>query len=566
MCGILAQSGICTEHEAEQAASLFQYRGPDGTHIYAGDTVTLVQHRLAVIDPRAIADQPFWNSDRSIGVIFNGEIYNFRELRMRIPGTVWRTEGDTEVLLKLYEEYGSSFARFLDGMFAIIIYDRRTNELVAIRDTFGVKPLYYAATGTGLICASELKGVAEGLKAGGVSLSARTDVIDLYLALGYVPSPDTLVEGIFMLPPGHVLTYDLSKRRFGIEAFPREAIQVEDPIVALKKSIVRNTVADVPLGLFLSGGIDSTFIAHTLAEAGMHPAAFTLDIPNRFDVPYARRVAEQYGLYHEVVPFTQERFNESYALIRMRTDTPTADSSLIPTFALAREARKRVTVVLSGEGGDEVFLGYDRHKTLVRLAAKERAPMARLASGGLPLRLRRALAAASGDAATYYMLAAGIVPNATAAREFARLSADVRPADFDLRYYLENDLLRKIDLATMYASLEGRVPFCSELVLAAARTEEGRLVTSDTKALLKEHLAQTLPHELIYRQKSGFSAPFMHFANGSPEVIEDLAALPSFVHDRLGDRADFALQAAEHNHYARYGLLSLMHAYQNLGL
>lgn len=572
MCGIFAQSGLLDAEESLHAAAGFAYRGPDGTHVSTEGGAVLVQHRLAIIDPRAIADQPFWNTQRTIGVLLNGEIYNFKQLRdTHFPGHSWRTEGDTEVVLHLYEKYGTAFTQYLDGMYAIVVLDTREQKLHVFRDSFGIKPLYYAKIADAFVCASEVKGVVAAMRSSGATAVPRTDILDLYLTLGYVPAPATIVEGVEMLMPGTCATYDFVTKRLEVQVRPLSIPEAPnaDPITTLQESIIRHTVSDVPFGLFLSGGIDSTFILHTLAQAGIDSTAFTLDIPNRPDAEYAKKVAAHYGMKHSVVPFTKESFSQAYADIRERIDQPTADSSILPTYALALHAKERVKVVLSGEGADEVFFGYTRHAQLNAMQANKSARSAMVA--GVPRGMQMAFAKIMNDPYSYYALAAGIMPTKQGVEEFARRAqADgVRPVDFDLAYYLENDLLRKIDLGTMYASLEGRVPFCSPSVLAAARQDEAALLKDrEPKAPLKERLAQTLPHELVYRPKSGFSIPFAQFASASAVVQEDAKELENFIASRFaGDRKmERALAYSRKNHYLGFALLALMHSYRNLGL
>jgi asparagine synthase (glutamine-hydrolysing) len=559
MCGIFAVTGSPDQQAARRAADLFSYRGPDGTYVYGADDVVLLQHRLAVIDTRDVANQPLWNDERTVGVLLNGEIYNYQKLKGALTGVSWRTEGDTEVVLQMYLHYGASFAEHLDGMYAIIILDYRSHTLVLLRDTFGIKPLYYAHTQQGMVCASEVKGVAQYLRDTNQPITFAGQYLDLYLTLGYVPTPDTIVNEIHMLEPGVMLAYSLEDHTVHTHQIRSRVEEEETPLVALKNSILANTVADVPLGLFLSGGIDSTFIAHTLAEAGMRPQAFTLAIPHRQDVAFAEHAARQYQLPHSTIEFTQERFERAYSIIRERVDAPTADSSLLPTLALATVARESVTVVLSGEGADEVFLGYERHKRLARMHSRRAGRVAGLLTTPLPRAVMSELAYYLQDAATLYALTAGITPTSLGVTQAAELftASGCAPVDYDLR---------KIDMATMYVSLEGRVPCCSPHVFHAARSNEQELLRKGTKSLLKEELASVFPQDFITRKKSGFSAPFAMFAKHSKAVAEDSAMMRSFISERFPERAHEIVEKTSRNHYAHYAMLMLMHACRNLGI
>jgi asparagine synthase (glutamine-hydrolysing) len=575
MCGIFAQTGLVNTEQALKAAALFSYRGPNGTHYDDVDGVTLVQHRLAILDTRTVADQPLWNGDRTIGAIFNGEIYNFSELRkVHFPATtVWQTEGDTEVIIRLYEKYGESFTQYLDGMYAIVLLDRKKNTLLAFRDMFGIKPLYYAVTGHGFVCASEVKGVVAALRQAGAPVTPQGGFIDFYMTFGYIPSPRTAVAEVSAVMPGSFLSFDLKKRTLSQNKSSSYDILEDEQGMSLaeitERSVIRNMVADVPVGIFLSGGTDSTFIAHVLGEGGFNALAFTMEIPGRYDADFARKVALRYGLKQEIIQFTPELFEQAYATMRERLDLPTTASSLIPTLALSEVASQQVSVLLSGEGGDEVFMGYPRHLRLAQMHAN-REWFSSVVGMSIPRRFKESVLYHVDNAVAYYAMASGLVPNTAGIEHMADIvrQRGTAPVDLDLEYYLENVLLPKIDMGTMYSSIEGRVPFCSPPVLAAARKSGIGVLQRERvpKAPLKEYLARHLPNDIVFRKKSGFSIPFLHYSQSSALVQEDIRALNLFLKERFPERTLQLIAAANQNQYALYALLALMHTYRNLNL
>lgn len=542
------------------------HRGPDheGTHGAFGGRVAIGMRRLAVIDP-AGGDQPQFSEDGRVAVVFNGEIYDFAALRTELEakGHSFRTRSDTEVVVHGYEEWGAGVFERLDGMFAIAVLDARDGSLTLARDRLGVKPLSIAETAAGLVFASELKGI---LASGLVEPEVDERGLGAFLTYGFVPRPREILRGIARLSPGEIVVARggrvVSRTRLprhrAVEPSGRSGADLARELRdRLRAAVRRQLVADVPLGFFLSGGVDSAAVVALAREAGaaeIRTFTIAFDDPRLDESADARLSAERAGAIHREIRLEPGSAAELERLAWF-LDEPFADPAALPTYFLAREARREVTVALSGDGGDELFAGYDvypghriteayrravpaflrrgavlpaalaaaaiargrRSRRLAkRLADAEAAPEARLvskASLGLAPLLGR-----SDDGAPFLdVLAAG---SGSFLERLARLHVETT---------LPDDMLHKADRATMAHSLELRVPLLDPLVadFAAALPMEEKLRGLRTKHVFKEAIADIVPRSHTGKRKRGFVVPIDAWFRGD---------LGDFTGDLLGDR------------------------------
>jgi asparagine synthase (glutamine-hydrolysing) len=565
-----------------------RHRGPDAEGSFEGEHGWVGQTRLSIIDLET-GDPPIANEDGSMGVASNGEIYNYRELRddLRARGHSFATEGDTEVIVHLAEEHDPvEMARRMDGMYGVAVLNRRTGRLILVRDRFGKKPLYYFRDSERLVFGSELKAVFANPD---VPRRLRPDAIPDYLTFGYVPTPDTFFEGVRSVPPGHVLVADgpddVRIERYWEPRFPgtngvepldldldEAAERVRD---LLRSSVERRLISDVPLGAFLSGGIDSSAVVALMAQAGGGPVkTFTIGFEDTdgFDErPYAAAVARRYGTDHTefvVQPHAAElveRLVEHY-------DQPFGDSSSLPTFLLCEQTAGHVKVALSGDGGDELFGGYERFGAALFLDRAQRVPhgvragvrrVAELAGpvarGGRLAKARRALLRSDltpemalldwisyvpadakkrllGDAAS-----AGVEGYARLWQASSGARTLDRLLDLNLRTYLVDDLLPKVDRMSMAHALEVRCPFLDrELAELAFRLDPRlRVRGMSLKRVLKAAVADLLPPELLNRPKRGFGIPLARWfrTDLAPMVKSTLGAPDSRVAQHVSGEA-----------------------------
>ncbi|HEV8634527.1 MAG TPA: asparagine synthase (glutamine-hydrolyzing) [Chloroflexota bacterium] len=562
MCGIaavVANDPVPEDAVAAMTASL-AHRGPDACASVRLVGCDLGHRRLSVLD-LATGDQPMTDHEQRYWIVFNGEIFNFRELRAELErrGARFRTQSDTEVLLEAYRQFGDETPGHLNGQFAFAIWDTRERRLFAARDRLGEKPLYWARSSRGeFVLASELKALlASGLVEPRLDLGA----VDAYLALLYVPPDRTIYQNVYTVGPGHALSYQdgqLRQWRYWAPRYshrpatdPVETVQQVRALVA--QAVRRQMVADVPVGAFLSGGLDSTTIVALMTEQTEHRVkTFSVGFGGLInELPYARAVADTYRTeHHEIqmeIPVGEmlERMAEVY-------DEPFADSSNIPTYLVAQYARQRVKVALAGDGGDELFGGYDWYRWLFGDAGGSAGAEAALwqlaalgaralARAGAPLgpwadaaaqryrlawarhRYRdvwpRHLALTTGLLADRSALWGGRAPEGT----FASVAGAYRPdetvkeldraTDFDLRSYLPGDILVKVDRAAMAHGLESRAPFLDvdlvEFVLGLPWQERFR--DGELKRLLRAACADLWPESVRGRGKMGFGAPIRHW-------------------------------------------------------
>lgn len=565
MCGIIgivrregqsADAGVLA-----QMCDAIRHRGPDEEGSYVKDRIGLAMRRLAIIDIRG-GQQPIHNEDCTAWIVFNGEIYNYQSLRQSLErlGHKFYTDSDTEAIIHAYEEYGAECPTHLRGMFAFAIWDDRTGELFLARDRVGKKPLLYTDTGNQLIFASEFSAL---LKHPDISREVNTEAIDKYLSFMCVPAPLTAFRGIKKLEPGHTLRYKqdgtIEIERYWLPDFNTKLhINEEEAgrraIELLREAVRIRLISEVPLGAFLSGGIDSSAVVALMSEESSAPVkTFSIGFEEQdfSELHHARRIAEHFGADHhefivrpdalEVLPTLVEHYGEPYA-----------DSSAIPTYYVARETRRHVTVALNGDGGDESFAGYERYAAMRIAEAYHKLPAAlrktfiERAFELMPApensrhRLRRAkrfMEAASLPKVERYLRWVSafdtddkreLYTNDFLHRTDASSGAECLAPWFakangagivdatlltDMMTYLPNDLLVKVDIASMAVSLEARSPFLDHKVIefAASLPEKYKLRGLTTKYLLKRVLEKLLPAENLNRRKMGFGVPIGHW-------------------------------------------------------
>ncbi len=574
MCGI---AGVCLPDGREvvgsglaEALLALRHRGPDGEGTFTAPGIALGMRRLAIID-LVTGAQPVFNEDRSVVAVLNGEIYNYVELResLRQRGHAFATASDTEVLVHLYEDEGEALCSRLRGMFAFAIWDGRARTLLLARDRFGKKPLYVAPLPGGLAFASELKGLRPLLRGAGAAPRVREQGIYDYLSLGAVPQPDTVYEGVSAVGPGRWLRFDGERIReqayWRPELEPKTAISYADAQEELRRTVgeaVRLRLrSDVPVGVFLSGGVDSSVVAYEAARhLGGGLRTFTVSVADAEmdEAPVARRTAAALGVENVVLPLHVAPRDEVLAVAR-HFDQPFADPSAIPSLAVARLAREHVKVVLNGDGGDEVCGGYRRYlaaRTLGRIAAVPgarpvlRAVFSRLAAGrrrsaaGLLRRFGRGLAL--GPGARYLVWTKDLLldedkrrvwrgrpQRATEAWVAERLDCNLAAVDAqvagDIGIELLSSLLVKMDMTTMAASLEGRSPFLDhEVAQFALRLPVAfRVRGARLKAVLRDAYRDRLPREVIEGRKRGFEVPLAAWLDGDlRDLVGDALLAP----------------------------------------
>ncbi|MGB2717118.1 MAG: asparagine synthase (glutamine-hydrolyzing) [Vicinamibacterales bacterium] len=581
MCGIVGIVERDLERpippgDMEQMVRTLHHRGPDdeGTVVLPG--VGLAMRRLAIVD-LAGGQQPFSNEDGSIQLVANGEIYNFEVVKQELMarGHRFRSRADVEVLVHAYEEYGEEFLARIRGMFALALWDGRRRLLLAARDRAGEKPLYYTLTAAGLRLASEIKAL---LSRPEVSREYDLEALDQFLTYEYVIAPRTMFRGISKLPPAHYLVYhdgEISVKRYW------DAADVEvrrwtdgDAIDAVRSTLAKavrsQMMADVPLGVFLSGGIDSSAVARFMTldrpAAAVHSFSMGFGDGSYNELPYARKIAALCGTTHHEGMVTPDVANLFHRLV-VHLDEPFADVSLFPTFLVSQMAQARVKVVLTGDGGDELFAGYDAYEAQA-LAARwsgvlpdvalraadavlDRLPPSEKKKG-LVNKARRFVdgLANAPEAIAQYRWMTFLSPETkqclyTRRFQEALVSADVyrpvrealsrartddllnRQLYADLSIYLADDILVKVDRMSMATSLETRAPFLDTEVMELAFSMPGDLKIRGgvRKYVLKQALKEVLPTDILDRRKEGFSIPMKNWLRRElkPLMLELLA-------------------------------------------
>ncbi|MCL2656748.1 MAG: amidotransferase 1, exosortase A system-associated [Betaproteobacteria bacterium] len=571
MCGIAGIFDSRARREQDRAlvermASVQRHRGPDegGFHFEPG--VGLAHRRLSIID-LSTGQQPLFNEDGSVVVVFNGEIYNYQELipELQAAGHVFHTRSDTEIIVHAWEQWGEACVERFRGMFAFALWDRKRETLFLARDRLGVKPLFYTLLDDGnFLFGSELKVLL-------VHPQLRREIepqcVEDYFALGYVPEPRTIFRGVFKLPPGHSLTLRRGQPmlaskpywdiRFTLDNRLDAASACDELIERLRESVRLRMISEVPLGAFLSGGVDSSAVVAMMADISSEPintCSISFDDPAFNESEFAAQVAQRYRTHHHVEQVASDDFGLIDELARLY-DEPYADSSAIPTYRVCQLARKRVTVALSGDGGDESFAGYRRHRLHMmeeRMRAAlpfgMRRPVFGLLGRVYPkadwaprvFRAKTTFEALARNSVEAYFNTVSVLRDAQRRRLYsasfraqlggynavqifhehaARAGTDDPLAliqYLDLKTYLVGDINTKVDRASMAHSLETREPLMDHKLVEwlATLPSDLKLRGMEGKFILKKALEPYLPNEVLYRPKMGFSVPLARWFRG----------------------------------------------------
>ncbi len=564
MCGIAGFIGRGDGDVAKRMIAAIAHRGPDGTGVYHEPGVGLAHARLAVVDLSSTGAQPMWDEKNEIVIVYNGEIYGYRSLREELVRDGYRFRGtsDTEVILALYKKYGVECFKRLSGMFALAIYDKRDDSLVLARDPLGKKPLYLARWGSDVVFGSEPKALLAH-----PSSNKEIDPIALnsYLALDYVPTPMSIWKGMRKLEPGTwlIVKDGIEKsERFWKPVFQKNDSPFEEATKELETrirgAVTSRLVADVPVGIFLSGGLDSSLVTYFAKEARKEPVhTFSIGFEEAsFDETYyAKKVSEHLGTVHHHKILSADDSLSMLPEIFSKLDEPLSDASLVPTYLLSRFAKEEVTVALGGDGGDELFAGYPTFQAdkLVRAFSSIPGPLQSLAIGAvraLPstdknfglrfkaekfldgvrdvspeLRHMKWLGSSTDESRSELLLPEARIE---AMKESAYRVANLRFLEHPelerenavlwtyLRTYMMDQVMVKVDRASMYASLEARSPLLDKDVVEFVFSLPYRYKLSgfSTKHVLKKMMDGKLPPEIVYRKKKGFGIPVSAWLKG----------------------------------------------------
>jgi asparagine synthase (glutamine-hydrolysing) len=555
ICGKVDRSGVAVDPSLlRRMAATLQHRGPDDEGVRSEPSIGLAQRRLAIVDLDKRATAPLANEDGTIWVTFNGEIYNFAQLRQELvdTGHRFRTTSDTEVLVHLYEEEGVDCLARLRGMFAFALWDRPRRRLFAARDRLGKKPFYYATPSSGLVFGSEIKAI---LADPCVSVSPSYGAIREYLRAQYVPSPLTAFAGIWKLPAAHWLTFDLDgglhvERYWDLpdDVIDSDSTELEAQLLDHLRDAVRLRLSgDVPVGALLSGGVDSSAVVALMAEASSGSVqTFSIGFgePSHDETPYARMVAERYGTDHRELVVTPDALDVLPRLV-WHYNEPFADASALPTYYVSQLTRSYVKVVLSGDGGDETFGGYDNYGRVLAWGTADMVPswlrrpvgeavvrgLAELPYNDTLARASRAARMLAGTPSERFALQTSIFKPEEEAAAFtpafqALMADDAVPASegasrtdarsdldlmmrHDLRHYLPDCLMTKVDVASMAHGLEVRSPLLDHRLVEFASRIPSHLKRDHRggKGILKRALREYLPDPVLNRPKQGFGVP-----------------------------------------------------------
>jgi asparagine synthase (glutamine-hydrolysing) len=601
MCGIAGIAAIDSGRGGLDASPIrsmltcLKHRGPDDEGEFVAEGVVIGHRRLSVIDV-AGGHQPLYGARETTVIVVNGEIYNYRELKKELSarGHVFRTSSDSEVAAHAYDEWGLSFLERLDGMFALALWDAARQQLVLARDRMGEKPLYYTVAGNELIFASELTSI---IQHPAVKRELDPEALSAYLALEYVPAPRTILQNIYKLEPASMLVLEngaIRKSRYWtIEARTTFVKTYDDAVALLRErleyAVVSRLMSDVPLGVFLSGGLDSSTVA---AIAAKHGALETFSIGFReksFDeTSHARMVAAHIGSRHHERIFDGAEMPALVPKLAQMLDEPLGDASILPTALLSAFARERVTVALGGDGGDELFAGYPMHQAhraaryARRVPARVRRAIGAMA-GALPVshgnfspgfKVKSFLRGAGEPAPMNHALWMSSFNREEqrallredvwrAGGEGQHAFADVtrvwtlsgaaeplaRATHLDALMYLPNDILTKVDRASMRVALEVRAPFLARDVveLAFAVPDRFRMKGTTGKRMLRDAVKDLLPPSILARPKKGFGIPVAAWLNGPlREMVRDTFAKDSVEKAGLFEHAEIQRMLAAH--------------------
>jgi asparagine synthase (glutamine-hydrolysing) len=558
MCGITGVAAFndhppATFEKLKSMCDTIVHRGPDDDGMDIRGGVAMGMRRLSVIDVQG-GKQPIFNEDGTIRVVFNGEIYNFRELRRELTsrGHLFRTRTDTEAIVHAYEEYGTNFPKYLNGMFAIALHDMRNRKLFLVRDHIGIKPLYYSYSGKYCIWGSEIKAI---LASDLVERDLDIDALGEFLAWEYVPGRSTLLKSVEKLEPGKIIEIDLERPACSPRSYWDVPISDDSLVktsmeweeltdIKIRECVQRQLVSDVPLGAFLSGGVDSSLVVASMGKAKTFSIGF--DDPTYNELYWSRKVADHLDIEH-ITEIINPDIEELFHHLMYFMDDPIGDFSIFPTYLVSHLARKHVTVSLSGDGGDELFGGYEtymaeekarqfshvpaffRNKVFTPVIKSLRPTPAKK---GLINKIKRFVEGlehpealsharwriflgeeARKDIFTREAASELVTPPGKHIYDLIHRAGDRSPLNrslyVDLKSYLSDNILVKVDRMSMAVSLEARVPYLDTglVELAFQVPEPLKVNNTQTKVLLKKVAARHIPKECVYRPKEGFSIP-----------------------------------------------------------
>lgn len=546
MCGILGGNIDCWDYS--NGIKALHHRGPDSHRVVVKNKMTLAFARLSIIDLSNSAMQPMSSADGKVTIVFNGEIYGYQKLREQlIKKQHFCSESDTEVILNAYMEYGDDFIHHIDGMFAIAILDEREGKIKLFRDRAGIKPLYYYVNGDMFAFSSELK--AFNAAKGGMKWDIDYTGVYDYLFYGYIPEPKTLYKNCYKLRPAHKLVYDIRNKKivcddeyWKVLINPRKSRQREEKELAeelkelIHQSVQEQLVADVPVGTFLSGGIDSSIITYEANVLSPNIETFTIGFDEKAydETYYAQILIDKYNLNAKRKILQTSDVSNLKEYLSGWYDEPFADTSAFPTYIVSKFAKEFVTVVLTGDGGDELFGGYSRYRFLAERAHKLKLNSHFLSKVANITGLRDAFYDldimqyfdTEFDCYLSHILLTRPEKTIDLKKQW-RIDPDydetwhlkkyyhndlplmTRVCYLDFKTYLPGDILTKVDRVSMANSLECRVPFLSKKIIefAFSLSEEERASAGDLKKILKDAYKTELTEELLYRTKKGFSVP-----------------------------------------------------------
>jgi asparagine synthase (glutamine-hydrolysing) len=592
MCGIAGFVGRGSIEDLRRMNAALAHRGPDDDGTWVGEShrVFLGHRRLSILDIGG-GHQPMWTEDGQLGVVFNGEIYNHLELRAELAalGCVFQSDhSDTEVLLHGYRCWGPDFCNRLNGMWAFVLYDRRNGRLFCSRDRFGKKPFFYTLRNGTFVFASELSAIVRH-PAAVASVSRRS--LQKYFAYGYIPAPHSLYEGIHKLPGGHSLSFDIASQSIDVRKYwdfviePFESVPAnperewgERLVELLSAAVKRRLMGDVPLGFFLSGGIDSSSIValatRHIDRSLIHTFSIGFEEASFDESRYSAEMAQYLGTHHHLDVLSLEKAAALLPEIVAKLDEPMGDSSLLPTYLLCKHTREKVTVALGGDGADELFAGYDPFRALraaelygrfvprpLHMAVKllfDRLPVSH-ANMSFDFKIKRTLRGLSHPQKLWCPVWMGPLDP----RELAELFEEPLDVEdiyseaiehwdacrqpnlvdkvlqFYTKLYLQDDILVKVDRASMMNSLEARAPYLDIEVVDFVRRipHQYKYRNGQTKYLLKKALETVLPHSVLYRAKKGFGIPIGSWLEKGMLPI-DPGALPGLDRRFVAERLD----------------------------
>ena len=543
MCAILG--GTNPDWDYTRALEVQNHRGPDGNRSIRYTDITLGFARLSIIDLDDRGMQPMESADKSVVICFNGEIYNYVELRDELIecGYFFRTTTDTEVVLNAYLEWEDDFLTHLDGMFGVSILDGKKKLLKLYRDRVGIKPLYYYEQNGEFAFSSELKGLVSLLNNTKLEID-NTAIYDFYNYL-YIPAPKSMYKSIYQVEPAHAITYDLTKKKI-ISNNPywflnvnykegdcsASAEKIEELRELISKSVQDQMVADVPRGTFLSGGVDSSIITYEAMKVDKYLNSYSIGYYDyeTSEIPYIDCLNEHFGFKSQKYYMKKEEFKEYYYELKNWCDEPLADTAAYPTYVLSREASKKSKVILMGDGGDEVFGGYQKYIDYSKWNKTSN-------SSDIDKQLKK----------IYELNLGGSLPDTEELKHKYCIDKDyddlwyyrkyydndlpptTRFQLIDLKTYLPSHVLAKSDRVTMANSIEGRVPLLSKEIVeyGFSLSQKERCGNDVLKKILKEAYSGVIPNNILYRRKAGFGIPWFFF--GSKKLLQE-----EIIHDIWG--------------------------------